>query len=300
LIRTVLGDVSAERINQTMIHEHLIFQIPEKDQALEEGEELTEELVLAKDAGCSAIIEMSARGMGRNPTGLKRLSEKLGLHIVCSTGYYFEKFYPAEVFEMSRSEISTLFVEEITVGIEGGPVKAGIIAEIGTSFKAVTVTEDKVFRAACDAQKQTGVPISTHCELGTMGKAQVRIFQEEEMDLSRVSIGHQDLNTDFNEQLAILQTGAYLQFDTIGKEAYRPDADRLFNLLRLLDKGYEKQIMLSVDLTRTAYFRGNGGFGYVHLFDRFLPELREAGADETVIDTLMIHNPRRFLSIQEP
>ncbi|WAH41234.1 TatD family hydrolase [Alicyclobacillus fastidiosus] len=302
-VRTVLGDISPNEIQQTMIHEHLFFDLShvrnETDSILSDSPDLEDELCQVKKFGGNTIVEVTNLGMGRNVTGLARLSERLGIHIVCATGFYKESVYPEEAFTKSREEIADLFTSEILTGVGDNGVRAGIISEIGSSHHEITAAEEKVFRAACDAHKRTKAPLSTHCELGTEGTAQLRIFEQEQVDLKHISFGHQDLNTDLEEQVLLLQSGAYIQFDTIGKNNYRSHRDRLENLLNLLDKGFEDQLMLSVDMTRKSYFRKNDGPGYIYLFDTFLPDLRKAGATDLVIDKLMIYNPRRFLAFAE-
>ncbi|CCQ94283.1 putative hydrolase [[Clostridium] ultunense Esp] len=300
LIRTVLGDVKPESLQATMIHEHIAFDLShvrnESDSILGDTPELANELHLTKDYGCNAFVEVTNRGMGRDVQALAELAKRLDIYIICATGFYKENVYPVEAFEKSREELAELFVSEITAGIDGTDIKAGIIAEIGSSYQELTKTEEKVFRAACDAHKKTGAPLSTHCELGTMGIAQLRIFESEEVDFRHISFGHQDLNRNIDEQVTLLKSGAFIQFDTVGKNKYRPHDERVSNLLALLDKGFEDQLMLSVDLTRKSYFRQNNGPGYVYLFDTFLPDLRNAGVPDRVIEKMLIKNPRRFLT----
>ncbi|WAH36160.1 phosphotriesterase family protein [Alicyclobacillus dauci] len=302
-IRTVLGDISPEEIQRTMIHEHLIFDLShvrnETDSILADNTDLEEELRQVKEFGGNTIVEVTNRGMGRNADGLAEISRKMGIHVVCATGFYKESVYPEEAHVKSREEIAELFTTEVTKGIGDSEVKAGIISEIGSSLSEITAAENKVFRAACDAHKLSKAPISTHCEMGTEGTEQLRIFDEEQVDLSHVSFGHQDLNRNVEEQLLLLRSGAFMQFDTIGKNQYRSHQERLDNLLVLLDKGFEDQLMLSVDMTRKSYFRKNGGPGYIYLFDTFLPDLQKAGASSAVIEKLMVKNPRRFLAFAE-
>ena len=48
----------------------------------------------------------------------------------------------------------------------------------------------------------------------------------------------------------MLKAGVYIQFDTIGKNHYRSETERLSDLLYLLDRGYVGQLMLSCDITK--------------------------------------------------
>lgn len=300
IIRTVMGDVPPEHFGKTMIHEHLILDLSpirqDDDAILSNSDEMNRELQRLREAGCKGIVEVTNHGMGRDVEDLRRLSERHHLPIVAATGFYKQSYYPEGVRELSEGAIVDLFVKELTEGIGGTPIRAGIIAEIGSSLNEMTPDERKVFRAASRAQKQTGAPLSTHCELGTMGLEQLRLFSEMDVDLSKIAIGHQDLNGNRTEYEQLLQAGVYIQFDTIGKNNYRPDEERLSDLLYLIDRGYVKQLMLSCDITKQSYMKVNGGFGYEYLFSHFIPALLREGVSEGEIHTMMVDNPRRFLA----
>lgn len=299
-IRTVTGDLIPERFGATLIHEHVILDLSpirgNRDAILADSEPLNRELERLKHSGCDGIVEVTNRGMGRDVRSLKTLSERHGIPVVASTGFYKQTYYPDQVFEQSEEELAELFVSELTERIGRSGIRAGIIAEIGSSLNEITRDEDKVFRAAIRAQRVTGAPLSTHCELGTMGSAQMRLFSRMDADPSKISIGHQDLNGDRTEYESLIKAGFYIQFDTIGKNNYRSDEDRLNDLLWLLDKGYTNRLMLSCDITKQSYLKVNGGFGYEYMFTHFLPKLRSHGVDQQAIDAMMVDNPRRFLA----
>ncbi|WP_422444095.1 phosphotriesterase family protein [Thermoanaerobacterium sp. DL9XJH110] len=302
-IRTVTGDIDGSDIKKVMVHEHLAFDLSRVrgDNTSILGDEETlpaicEEMQQLKEYGFNTIVELTNMGMGRNPLTLQRMAQTTGFFIVAGTGFYKEDFYPKEVFAMKDTELIDKLTAEILEGIDNTGVKAGVYGEIGTSFGRITPAEEKVFRAVARSHKITGAPISTHCELGTMGLEQRKIFEEEGVSPDRVSFGHQDLNEDMSVQLELLRWGAYIQFDTIGKAGYRSDEARIHNLLHLLDKGYENQIMLSCDITRKSYLKKFGGYGYTHLHTNFLSELKKRGVPGGVIEKMTIENPRRFLA----
>lgn len=299
-IRTVTGDLDPQQLGYTLIHEHVILNLShirqDPDAILEDAEYLNRELSQLKQAGCGGIVEVTNHGMGRDVKSLQALSVRHQIPIIAATGYYKQSYYPESVTMLSEEQIYEQFVSEITDGIEDTGIRAGIIAEIGSSLHEITADEEKVFRAAIRAQKATGAPLSTHCELGTMGTAQWKLFAKYDADFSKIAIGHQDLNGDRNEYKELLQAGFYLQFDTIGKNSYRPDQERLLDLLYLLDQGFVHQLMLSCDITKQSYLKVNGGFGYEHLFTDFIPKLRKHGVSQREVDLLLQENPRRFLA----
>lgn len=301
-VHSVTGEKDPKQLQKTMIHEHLVFDLSgvraeeDKDSTLEDTPILDQEIQMLKDSGCNTIIEVSNIGMGRDAKALFNIANKHDLVIVASTGFYKESVYPAFVFEKSAEELADIMIREVIVGMDDTDIKAGLISEIGSSLNEITLTEQKVFQASIMAHKKTGAPISTHCEIGTMGKGQLDIFQRNDVEMNRISFGHQDLNTDVEEQLLLLQSGAYIQFDTVGKNKYRKDSDKVENLLVLLDRGFEDQIMLSCDITRKSHLKAHGGHGYNHLFESFIPALLNNGVTNEIIEKMLIHNPRKFLA----
>lgn len=299
-IHSVTGEVSVDRVQKTMIHEHLVFDLTgvrqDTDSKLGNNRSLETEIKKLKDYGCNTIVEVTNMGMGRDVRSLYEVAQKYELIIVASTGWYKESFYPEYVYAKSSKELAEAMIQDLTAGADGTSIKAGLISEIGSSLNEITPTENKVFEAAIEAHKETGASISTHTEIGTMGKEQLAIFQKHSINMKRVSFGHQDLNLDFDEQSLILESGAYMQFDTVGKVRYRKDEERADNLVALLNRGYEDQIMLSCDITRQSHLLANQGYGYYHLFKVFIPMLIDRGVSDEVIEKMLVLNPRKFLA----
>jgi phosphotriesterase-related protein len=216
--------------------------------------------------------------------------------VVAATGFYHGPWLPPMVDELSLNELADFMVHELTLGMTGHGVRAGLIAEIGTSRDCILTGEEKVFRAAAIAQQQTGCPIMTHTGGGTMAREQVELLRTAGANLGKVAIGHLDLRDDVDYHVEIARSGAFIQYDTIGKEQYQPDSVRLRLTLDMLARGYADHLMLACDISRSAYLRRRGGYGYRYLLTDFVPRLREAGVDEPTINTLLIDNPRRFLA----
>lgn len=116
-------------------------------------------------SGVSNIIEMTNRYMGRNPQFMLDLMRDTGINVVACTGYYQDAFFPEHVAAHSVEQLAQEMVDEIVIGIDGTELKAGIIAEIGSSEGVITPLEEKVFIAAARAHIETGRPISTHTSL---------------------------------------------------------------------------------------------------------------------------------------
>ncbi|MUV37084.1 Phosphotriesterase like proteiny protein [Lentibacillus sp. JNUCC-1] len=247
----------------TYMHEHTTINLSEvknnEDCQLDAYEETVKEYKKLYKKGVRNIVDVTNFGMGRNIPYVERVAEETGINIVHATGYYQEKFYPIQVFRETKEQLADRMIKEITAGIKGTNVKASIIGEIGTSYNEWTDTEKKVFDAVVIAHKETGAPITTHTTLGTLGHEQVAFFKNNEVDLNRVIIGHLDLTGDADYILHVLKEGAFVEFDTIGKENYMPDQVRADILKEIQRKGYMDQVLLSMDITRKSHLEYQGG-----------------------------------------
>lgn len=244
--------------------------------------------------GVRNVIDMTNRGMGRDIPYAQKVQDASGVNIVQSTGYYQDAFMPIEVFRMSVTQLAEQMMRDIQVGIKGTDVKAGVIGEIATTQGKWTAAEEKVFKAAVIAQNETGCPISTHTSIGTLGHEQVRFFQREHADLKHIVIGHVDLSGSADYVLDMLKTGINVEFDTIGKNNYMPDATRVAMLKAIEEAGYTDQVVMSMDITRKSHLKINGGNGYAYLLDNFVPQLRDGGVSEEFITKMLVDNPQRI------
>jgi phosphotriesterase-related protein len=115
------------------------------------------------------------------------------------------------------------------------------------------------------------------------------------VDPSRVIIGHLDLAGDLDLIYRVLDEGAYVEFDTIGKIKYLPDETRVAFISACCGRGYPGQLLLSMDITRKSHLKAFGGPGYAYLLDNFLPALVNAGVSQEAIDAMLEHNPGSIL-----
>lgn len=92
----------------------------------------------------------------------------------------------------------------------------------------------------------------------------------------------------------MIDLGAYVQFDTIGKNSYYPDEKRIAMLHALRDRGLLNRVMLSMDITRRSHLKANGGYGYDYLLTTFIPQLRQSGFSQADVDVMLRENPLNF------
>ena len=299
-IHTVLGEIEPSVLGRTLMHEHIfcdMYRVTGRLNELLNDEALSvNELAALRKAGGTALVEVTTPDLGRDPEALCRVAEKTELHIIMGTGWYRQPFYPPEIDRLLMNELADMIIAELTDGVEGTGIRAGIIGEIGVHSDYATAQEERVLRAAARAQKATGAPLTTHASMYPVGLLQLDVLKDEGADLSRVIIGHCDTYLDQSYHLAILEAGAYVQFDTVGQNHMNPDSRRARAFVELVRLGWRDKLLLSSDRCHRSDLCAFGGVGYGYVFTRFFDLLRAMGIDDETLDTITIENPRRALA----
>jgi phosphotriesterase-related protein len=300
-VMTVTGPLEPAQLGVTYAHEHLLGAPPDwspegqdQDFTMLSVEAAVKELEIFKLAGGQAIVEMSPADYNRRPEQLRTLSVTTGVHIIMTTGLHKEAFSHPFTSGATIDELATSFTRDVVEGVGATGVKAGV-AKAATSLNMITTGEDKVLRAVARTHRETGVPISTHTQNGTMGLEQLAILRNEGVNLAKVAIGHVDRKLEYDYHKAMLDMGAYLIYDQISKEKYVPDRDRIAQLLRLVADGYGDRIMLGGDFGRASYWTSNrGGPGLSYILWRFVPWLISEGMPREAIHAMLVSNPAKF------
>ncbi len=300
-IATVLGDVPASSLGVTLPHEHLYIDA----YAAGRGAWLMTEMPLAvaevnrfRAAGGSTIVEVSNHGLGRNPEALQQISRETGVNVIMGCGWYYEGRYEPRFYEMSTNEVAAEMVRDLTRGVGETGIRAGVIGEIGSDRGRISPAEERSFRAAARAHKQTGVSITTHAHYSTVGLDQLDLLEEEGVDPRRVIVGHSDSHPEPDYHEALAKRGAYVQFDNVRGMAEWDTQCRVDWIKRLIAAGYLRQILLSQDVCTRAHYRAYGGTGYDYVVTEFSERLRAAKLSQGEIETLLIVNPREALTGQ--
>jgi phosphotriesterase-related protein len=308
-VQTVLGPVDPDTLGFTLPHEHTQIALWHVEsrwdywQLTRDEPLILEELARFRAAGGTSLVDLTLPGVGRDPAWLVSVSRASGLDIVMGCGWYRTAYYPPEarVDRRSADELADELVGEFETGVGESGVKPGMIGEIGTDKPWVSALEERVHRAAARAAIRTGMAITTHSVMSAVGLAQLRIFEEERTDPSRVVIGHADSYPDLDHYLEIVRRGANLEFDFLGMSfspMERLGEGRVAELVcALLARGYADRILLSQDVCHDAQLTRYEGHGYAYLAESFLPRLRAAGVSDAEIETMTVANPRRLLTI---
>ncbi len=312
-IRTVLGDLAPDALGVTQAHEHLIIlggvpvlKVPEF--RIDDVQKAIEEVAMYRRAGGGALVDMMPIGCGRDPRGLAEVSRATGVHVVSATGFHREFYYDDLhwIHRYSAEQIAELLVRELVEGMDqngfNGPFpdytdsRAGII-KLASDYHYISETGRKLFRAAALAHRQTGAPISTHTEHGTMAEAQLDLLERLGVNPGRVIIGHVDHNPDYYVHRRLASRGAYLGYDRMHRTVSGSDADVVALLLRMVEGGFGDRVLLSVDVARRSRFKAyGGGPGLTYVLEHVVPRLREEGLSEGEVEQIMVRNPARALT----
>jgi phosphotriesterase-related protein len=207
------------------------------------------------------------------------------------------------VASMSPDDVASLWVREIEEGIEGTGIKAGII-KVATN-DPIRGPEELMLRAAARTHQRTGVLITTHTpHTSRVGEVQIRILEEEGVDLGKVYIGHVNSTLDSDYHKKMMDKGVWLGMDHFfpaGSPGTPSWQERTTFIKDLVLGGYEDRIMLahdwnvmslaSVESSQNSETHANG-YSWITL--SVLPLLRELGVSDNAINKLMVENPRRF------
>ncbi len=344
-IQTVLGPVSREELGVTLMHEHILsdlsqiaappteaserelfyqplsqsnvgmvrfYSLPNADTLrLDDIPSAIDELNLYREHGGGTVVEVSSRGLGRDPLGLARVSRATGLHIVMGSSYYVDAAHPPDMDSRSEDEIADEIVQDVVNGAGSTDVRSGIIGEVGCSWP-LTSNERKVLRASAAAQKRTGAAITIHPGRDERSPAEIlEVLERAGANLHRTIIGHLERTVfDWSRLRDIADQGCYLQWDHFAYErSYFPnnprvdlpsDAGRMELIARMIAEGFGEKILVSHDVASKDKLLKYGGHGYFYILVHILPRMRARGFTEEDVNRILVQNPATVLAFAPP
>lgn len=317
-VETATGPIDAPLLGRTLMHEHIFVLSPEINQNCpaswgdEEARVLgaVEQLRALKARGIDTIVDMTVLGLGRFVPRIRRIAAMVDVNIVVATGLYtfdelpiyFQRRRPGKRCDPC-DEMRRFFVRDIAEGIPGAGIKAAVL-KCATDRRGMTKGVELSLRAVAQAHLETGAPISTHADAATRrGIEQLRIFEEEGVDLSRVVIGHCGDSADLGYLERIVEKGSYLGMDRFGLDPVLSFENRVAAVAALCHRGLAGSIVLSHDAAcycdwfeEEALAASLPKWNFLHIPDDVLPSLRVRGVSDDEIRTMMIDNPRKILA----
>jgi len=356
VVNTVLGSISADKMGPTMVHEHCFMDsdtefwvkpenIPKRfvhlyrdpvtvsnldlvkraaAYSIDNGNngdiaEREVELNAYRDAGGMTVIDVTPEGLGRNNHvhKLPQVSKATRVNIVAATGHYVAASLPPRIKNQTAEQVAQDLIKEITEGILDTGFKAGVIKTAITPNE-FTSADKKVMEAAIIAQKETGVPMTTHMWGDHPGKWPgfkiIEMLQKKDIDLGKFYISHiewtESQEENWGAAVRAAKAGAYLSIDNFGKEfpygsmdntfsdygyiGAPTDLDRLRLIKKLIDEGYEDKIVVGHDSAYKVQKLAYGGPGLCHILNNIPMLFDHFGISQKYFQKIVVDNPRRL------
>jgi len=266
-----------------------------------------EEARLFRLAGGRTLVDPTTATIGRDPLALQRIARATGLHVIMGSGFYTEPAHPSGLAAADEDALAREIVRDVTAGVGDTGVRAGLIGEIGCSWPW-TPAERKSLRAAAAAARETGAPLMIHPGRDPRApEAHLDEVRRVGLDLRRVIVAHieRTIAGDLDRLRAIVETGCYVEYDLFGVEiSHFPwggpempnDAERMRQIVWLMERGYGRQVLLSHDVCFKIRLARYGGTGLAHIPRRIVPRLLQRGLSEPDVRALVVENPARALT----
>jgi len=311
-VETVSGPVALDDLGRTLMHEHVFVMNPEALQnwghvygplywdERERVDDAIAKLTRVREAGIRTIVDPTAPGLGRYVPRVREVAQAAGLQFIVASGVYAFLELPGFLAYRPTSAIASLFVREITEGIDDTGVKAAFL-KCAVERHGVIGDVPRILEAVAIAATETGVPVMVHTNAAEQtGLLALEKLTSHGVDPRQIVIAHAGDSNDLDYLRAIAATGAWLGCDRFGIEHFNPFEDRIRTLIALLGEGYGDRIHLSHDAACFMDFMTGDPFfaderpDYLLISNRVVPALLDSGVTQEEIDQMMVENPKRF------
>lgn len=302
MINTVNGPIPSNKLGITYIHDHL-YVIPNAlpqyfDYTFDDIDQSICEAIDFKNHGGRTIVDLTPINYGRNPIALQNIAKGANINVCFVTGFHKEEFLPKWIDDLSDEQIYDLLLNEIENGVSSHYLLP-VAMKAGTSYKKITRREMRILKIEGIVQRDTHIPMITHCDKGSMGLEQLEVLKSQGADLSHICLSHVDMTKDVAYIEEICDMGASVSFDHVGRELESQDEARIKMLSKLVRDGYEDYICLAGDMGRKKYFLSYGGQPGLRYIVTTLKNTLEhiIGLDKYY--KMVVDNPKRILSVDE-
>lgn len=259
--------------------------------------------------GVGLLAECTPAHIGRDVDLLKRLSEASGVRILTNTGYYGaveNKYLPRHAWTESVGQLSDRWLREWTDGIDGTGIRPGFI-KLGTGNGPLPELHVKLLKAACRTHRESGLTIAMHTGDGQAARDEVKWLVQEGILPSALIWVHAQ-NDPGPIQIELARRGVWISLDGYSLATRNPERYRNF-LVAHREAGTLGRVLLSHDDgwavqgekpsgSDLALFGNGNPAPYVSIFERLLPDLRQAGFREEDLTLLTRTNPTDALRIR--
>lgn len=286
-VRTLTGDVPADRLGVVNSHDHLFLATPAlPGDELQDYDAARRELLDFATAGGTTVIQWTPRGLRRGLRWLRTLSQTTDNLIVAATGRHRRELYgPGNpVANAKAGELAGMFIDDVH------QQRCGLI-KVGTGYRGMNAFERESVKAAAVAHHATGVPIAVHLEGGTAGHEVLDAFMAEGVAPDSLILGHIGRNPDPYYAGDLAQSGAFLTLDGPSAENHLTDWQLMPLIQKLVAAGHLAQLLLGADTTKARAQGVLGGPGMGGLLRRTKNDIeRHLGSE--VVHSIFVSAPR--------
>lgn len=314
-VQTVKGTIGTDKLGSVLMHEHIFSSSMgvalSYPQLYKEGayEKIEKDLNTMKANGIDTVVDATPVGLGRDVVGLKQASEKTGVNIIATTGWWgMEPPYAGPIPEEKWAQA---FIDDINIGCDRTDIKAGIL-KASMDKDGPTPWNIKTHHAVGMAQIETGkkIMLHTYCPMETP-RHQLRLLKEVGVDMNNVSVGHIPETTDMDFVKWIYDQGVWLGIDrlpiiTLPGEYAVATETRIKFIKAMIDEGMGDRMLFSHDIFSMStlfdyqpddiheYIAKTCPEGFLFIKDSVFGKLADMGIDYDYLWNLTIENPRKF------
>ncbi len=300
LFKTVLGDIPISELGITLPHEHICCYSEylygmAKNKYLDK-EKLQKVSVkylkeLKTKYKLNTFVDCTPVNIGRDVALLKEVSQKSGVNIICSTGFYYTE---EPVLYNASAQLIAEYIVKDAENINAGIIKCAVENETISDFNK------KLLIASAIAQKTLGLPIILHSNANNEnGIKALEILLTEGVKPQAITVGHLSDTEDLEYLLQVAQTGCFIGFDRLYDNRYESYISMTVNkITELCNLGYADKILLSHD---TLFYNGfevnpaiNDKPRLSYVFNYILPRF-----PKEIIEKFMKENPIKMLKCGE-
>lgn len=314
-VQTVGGSVDSAALGRTFMHEHIFVLTTDMQQNYpsewgDEDARVADAVAKLRELpglGVRTIVDPTVVGLGRYIPRVQQIAAQLPeLNIIVATGIYtygeepnfFRHRGPAVGLAEPMVE---LFVADITEGIAGTGVRAGLL-KCAIDAPGLTPGVERVMRAVGEAHHRTGTPITVHTHPGTRTGLDVKrvLVDEGGVDPKRIVLGHSGDTADADHLTELAEAGFVLGMDRMGLNVEVTFEQRCDLVVELCRRGFAESMVLShdascyIDWIDPAVVPLLSQWHYRHIDEDVLPYLRDHGVTDQQITTMLVDNPRRY------
>lgn len=312
---TVLGEVSADELGVTLVHESLLSVVPGAQYAFditfdraEIFETLLAKLMAFKAAGGSTIVDSSGMFHGRDLPLYESLSRASGINIIASTGLgpeenlggYFLTPQTNPPTPWPAEKFADLFSQELKNGMVRPRLErranAGLVC-VRANQSGTTATEISLIQGGARAARDNGTSLNLF--FGSNLITELDAVLAEGIHASQVIVAGLDRVAAEDLVWQAVEKGVNLAIDNIGSNSseYLTDSQRIELVLKLIEAGHIDKILLSSNSIGVAKGHADSPVEYSFVLTQFVPALKNKGLSETQIEQLLIRNPSCLLTI---